>query len=711
MNTRWSAGRRPRHKRHGVVIVLLMASVFSLSGCTGGLDDLSLDTSTDDETRFTVNITLAATDGGAEIIWAAWTPTGGLPKNLSVFASPVPRSAAVESYPGGPVLMAASPVTDHALNGTPAPPGVALDMSPTTFEGSLSVSLAGGEWHLRVRLDDGLGGVAWSNEAHVEVAEPAPSSPLVVTAGDDQELRDVDGDGRAWITLQASATPGPGQRIVAYRWWDGEVLVGESPFTTVERSIGQHTFWLEVLYRDDAGSQETATDEVRFTVVANAAPTARAASDVVARDHDGDGQEVVRLNGSRSTDPDGRIDRYKWFLGQEALLEARIGWVTLPVGTHHLTFVVTDNGGASANDTIRVQVYENAAPIAHLASPETKIDLDDDGSETFAMDATGSSDADGHIASYHWTVANTTAVTEGPMTNLTLPVGVHDLTLTVEDDGGAQGSTTVVVKVDPFPAPPVAAYDHACAELACTFDGTASTGHALSFDWTFGDGATASGATVTHSFADHGVFPVVLKVTDAFGRAANTSASADLRPNLPISVTSAAFAEGGEIPYAHGCRFGIDPIIYMLVSPDLLGLSTSPPLSFTAPPGTTHLALMVVEKERDLAHWLAWNIPVPASGRLDLPAGTLPPGSVQGQDEITGNTGYLPVCGSLPSNHGTFEFQVYALSRNLTSDADTTRPALLEQIIDKTLGEATLTATYTNRVCDPGEEDQCVPLA
>ena len=67
---------------------------------------------------------------------------------------------------------------------------------------------------------------------------------------------------------------------------------------------------------------------------------------------------------------------------------------------------------------------------------------------------------------------------------------------------------------------PVANFSSSCADLACTFDGSASSdsdGTVDSYDWDFGDGATASGANASHTYASAGTYSVKLTVTDNLG--------------------------------------------------------------------------------------------------------------------------------------------------------------------------------------------------
>jgi len=77
------------------------------------------------------------------------------------------------------------------------------------------------------------------------------------------------------------------------------------------------------------------------------------------------------------------------------------------------------------------------------------------------------------------------------------------------------------VVVSPGLAPanqaPVAAFTSSCTVLACTFDGTGSSdadGDPLTYAWTYGDNATGTGATPTHSYDKTGTRNVTLTVND-----------------------------------------------------------------------------------------------------------------------------------------------------------------------------------------------------
>jgi PGF-CTERM protein len=74
-------------------------------------------------------------------------------------------------------------------------------------------------------------------------------------------------------------------------------------------------------------------------------------------------------------------------------------------------------------------------------------------------------------------------------------------------------------------------------DTAVNFDGSASSDDTgiESYDWEFGDGATASGASPSHTFADDGTYTVTLTVTDAAGNEDTDT----------LTVTVEAASDGG----------------------------------------------------------------------------------------------------------------------------------------------------------------------
>ncbi|WP_269619591.1 S8 family serine peptidase [Zhongshania sp. BJYM1] len=69
---------------------------------------------------------------------------------------------------------------------------------------------------------------------------------------------------------------------------------------------------------------------------------------------------------------------------------------------------------------------------------------------------------------------------------------------------------------NPTDFPPSASFTYSCADLSCSFDGASSSDDngIASYQWSFGDGATASGIAPSHDFSSSGSYTVALTVTD-----------------------------------------------------------------------------------------------------------------------------------------------------------------------------------------------------
>jgi len=69
------------------------------------------------------------------------------------------------------------------------------------------------------------------------------------------------------------------------------------------------------------------------------------------------------------------------------------------------------------------------------------------------------------------------------------------------------------------------------------FDGTGSTdpdGTVVSYAWDFGDGATATGATASHSYASSGMYAAKLTVRDDYGASSSSSQTITVNPLVPV---------------------------------------------------------------------------------------------------------------------------------------------------------------------------------
>ena len=142
------------------------------------------------------------------------------------------------------------------------------------------------------------------------------------------------------------------------------------------------------------------------------------------------------------------------------------------------------------------------------------------------FDGTGSSDADGTVDAYAWDFGDGNSASGATASNTFAAPGTYTVVLTVTDNEGATGTDSQSVTVDVPNVAPVASFTFSCDDLACSFDGSGSTdsdGTIVSYDWTFGDGNSGTGATTSNTYAAAGTYSVTLTVTDEDGATGSTS--------------------------------------------------------------------------------------------------------------------------------------------------------------------------------------------
>jgi PKD repeat protein len=162
------------------------------------------------------------------------------------------------------------------------------------------------------------------------------------------------------------------------------------------------------------------------------------------------------------------------------------------------------------------------------------------------FDGTASQDPDGTVVGHAWDFGDGTTGSGATAGHTYAAEGTYGVTLTVTDDDGLTGTQVrqVTITIHP-PVPPVAVLNVNCAELVCTFNGSLSwdsDGTIVAHAWNFGDGATASGATASHTYAASGTYTVTLTVTDDDGLT-DTETMALTVTQPPIAVLTVSCAQ------------------------------------------------------------------------------------------------------------------------------------------------------------------------
>lgn len=184
---------------------------------------------------------------------------------------------------------------------------------------------------------------------------------------------------------------------------------------------------------------------------------------------------TLSVDGSSSSDKDGVVQTWAWTFGDSTSATGRTATHTYAeAGSYEVTLKVTDDDGATHAVTRTVTVSAPGANVAPTAAFDvTASDL------SVSVDATGSTDTDGSIATYEWDFGDGTTGSGVTASHTYGAAGSYEVRLTVTDDAGAQDSATKQVTVSAPLPPGVLAADSFERAVISGF-GTADVGG----DWT-----------------------------------------------------------------------------------------------------------------------------------------------------------------------------------------------------------------------------------
>lgn len=231
-------------------------------------------------------------------------------------------------------------------------------------------------------------------------------------------------------------------------WGDGttDTVAGTGGAATLPHTYAAGGVWtVTVTVTDDDGGTGTGST----TIYTNRPPTVDAGPDLVV-----DEGSLTQL-AATATDPDGDLLTLSWTpAGAVSAADAEDPLLTaLDDGTVTLTLTAIDRHGASASDTVQVQVRNVAPVLAGLAGPDgpraigSTVTLTGDYSDVGSLDT--------HTAQVAWGDGTTSAGTAsgGTLTadHVYATPGVYTVTVTLTDDDGGVSSRVheYVVVYDP----------------------------------------------------------------------------------------------------------------------------------------------------------------------------------------------------------------------------------------------------------------------
>jgi PKD repeat protein len=355
-----------------------------------------------------------------------------------------------------------------------------------------------GVYTVTLIVSDGDGGSDSASQT-VTVANVNP----VANAGADATAEEG-----ASVAFAGSASDAGSADILTYSWYFGDGTQGSGPSPTHSYADnGSYTAILTVS-DDDGGSHS----DSRAITITNVAPTAYAGEDQTA-------EEGANIPFTAIVSDPGSADThsYEWDFGDGSPLatSAQASHRYADNGSYTATLTVTDDDGASHSDE-RILTITNANPLANAGEDQ---EVNEGDNVTFSGSGSDAGSAD--TLSYAWVFGDGSEAEGANVSHIYVDNGVFTATLTVTDDDGGSHSdnqTVTVLNVDPVAN---AGQDQSGNEgEVLSFTGTATDvgiEDTLTYSWAFGDGASANGQSVNHSYRDNGVFTAILTVTDDDG--------------------------------------------------------------------------------------------------------------------------------------------------------------------------------------------------
>jgi PKD repeat protein len=318
---------------------------------------------------------------------------------------------------------------------------------------------------------------------------------------------------------------------------DGEIVNWTWSFGDGKKGYGERvdhtyevygTFLATLTVRDDSGGINTTS---ALITVRNQPPTASMdISPLVAYT-----RQTVSFDGSNSSDPENQIASYYWSFGDgTSSTGAKVAHAYEDDGWYTVRLTVMDQDATSSFIELVLKVL-NRVPVAVVDASPTEVST----LEEVTFSGVSSSDEDGSVLWYLWDFDDGTYGYGRTVVHTYSDDGVYTVRLTVTDDDGGDSSTTVQVSVaNRKPIAIVGEDQNTRTGIPVRLDGRGSydmDGTIALYHWDFGDGSSADGPVVTHSFPTYGTFQVELTVTDDDGATAKGNLTVTVENVEPVA--------------------------------------------------------------------------------------------------------------------------------------------------------------------------------
>lgn len=279
----------------------------------------------------------------------------------------------------------------------------------------------------------------------------------------------------------------------------------------------------------------------------------------------------VTFSGLGSTDPQNQALTYAWNFGDNTTASgSRVLKGYAQVGIYTVTLTVTDQSGRSNSTTSTVRiVLHNQVPTANAGGPYS-------GAIGTLINFNGSASSDplGQALSYSWSFGDGRTATGIAPTHTYSSPGSFTVTLTVTNTSGVSATATTKANIA-YPSPTIKINGPYSGKptLAIAFTSmiTDPYDNSFSYQWSFGDGSSATVANPTHAYAAAGTYSVSLTAIGQYGETATATSSATISAQTSTGSFSGT-VESGSAPIsgAHVHLFAANTTGYGQASVSLL---------------------------------------------------------------------------------------------------------------------------------------------